>query len=111
MKKLLAFPTFLAMSLAVTFALTACGKESDSDFYGKWKNDNMQFEIKQVASDNGSQDVKVQIVNENGTLSGIIADDTLKGKNELGMEFKMVVKGDSGFYTFADIVSKYVRVR
>lgn len=88
----------------VTLLLIACG-ENKENFYGKWTGEAMNFE---VVNDGGN---KVKIVNENGTLNGEITDGKIIGKNELDMEFQMVVKGDSAFYTFADITTRYARVK
>lgn len=99
MKKLV----FAAIGLAA-LTFTACGSKTEN-YYGKWTGEAMNFEV----VNNGGNNIK--IVNENGTLNGELKDGKIIGKNELGMEFQMIVKGDSAFYTFAEITTTYVRVK
>lgn len=100
MKKLLTIA--FVFSTAITFM--ACS-ENKTNFYGKWSGESLEFTVEA----NGEN--KVKIVNENGTLLGEIKDGKIIGKNELGMGFEMTVKGDSAYYTFADITTGYKRVK
>lgn len=99
MKKIL----YIALAVAALL-LVACG-EKQENYYGKWTGEAMTFE---VVPDGGN---KVKIVNENGSLNGEFKGGKIVGKNELDMEFEMVVKGDSAFYTFAEITTSYGRAK
>lgn len=95
---------FAAILLSFAVFFSACSKD-EANFYGKWSGEALNFSVEPV---NGN---KVKIVNENGTLNGEIVEGKIVGKNELGMSFEMIVKGDSAYYTFADITTGYKRIK
>ena len=103
MKKIISLVLVSVMALTLA-ALFACSKDSNN-FFGKWSGESLSFSVEP----NGEN--KVKIVNENGTLLGEIKDGKIVGKNELGMSFEMTVKGDSAYYTFAEITTGYKRVK
>ncbi len=92
------------LALAIAALVVGCGSKSEN-FYGTWTGEAMTFE---VTSEGGN---KVKISNENGSLMGEIKNGKIVGKNDLNMDFQMVVRGDSAFYTFAEIMTTYVRVK
>ena len=92
----------------LSFLLISCDTKTSADSYlGTWENPEMTFS---VSLESGSTS-KVLITNENGVLKGEITKEGIVGKNELGMDFKMQVKGDSAFYTFAEVTTKYSKVK
>ena len=102
MKKLFS----LALLSIVPMIFTACEPKADKDaFIGYWQGEaNTIFE---VLSENGQDFI---IRNIHGDLSAKIEDGELRGKNDIGMDYSMKVKGDSAYYLFADITTGYKRI-
>lgn len=102
MKKL-----FWIGALAALATLTSCSKEKPV-FTGHWQGeDDMIFEVFQTKAGENNYTIR----NINGDLfASIEGDSVLTGKNSLDMPFYMRVKGDSAFYQFGTIISKYKRI-
>ena len=101
MKKLIS----LAVLSIVPMIFTACGQVDKGSFVGYWQGEaNTIFE---VLTENGQDFI---IRNIHGDLSAKIEDGELRGKNDIGMDYSMKVKGDSAYYLFADITTGYKRI-
>ena len=102
MKKLIS----LAVLSIVPMIFTACGQNADKgSFVGYWQGEaNTIFE---VLTENGQDFI---IRNIHGDLTAKIEDGELRGKNDIGMDYSMKVKGDSAYYLFADITTGYKRI-
>lgn len=101
MKKQILFFT----SLLTLLLLVACSEKEKPNYQGFWLGEeNMIFEVKE------NSDGKYDISNINGSLKAEYKEDTLRGKNSLNMDFYMVVKGDSAYYTFGTITTGYKRI-
>lgn len=95
------------IALTALAYLASCSKEKPV-FTGYWQGDeDMIFEVFQTKP--GENDYTIR--NINGDLyASIEGDSVLTGKNSLNMPFFMRVKGDSAFYQFGTIISRYKRI-
>jgi hypothetical protein len=102
MKKLL-----WIIALASLALMTSCSREKPV-FTGYWQGEeDMVFEVFQTKPGENNYTIR----NINGDLfASIEGDSVLTGKNSLDMPFYMRVKGDSAFYQFGTIISKYKRI-
>ena len=103
MKKLIS----LAALSIVPMIFTACGQQADKDsFIGYWQGEaNTIFEV--LTAENGQDFI---IRNIHGDLSAKLENGELRGKNDIGMDYSMKVKGDSAYYLFADITTGYKKI-
>lgn len=96
---------FIVVFLSLLVFSSCSKKESSPIFEGFWKGDNST--IFEVFKENENS---YTIRNINGSLSAKIQNDSLKGKNNLNMEFSMIVKKDSAFYSFGGLTTAYKRI-